>query len=356
METKDINPNQKTKGAERVVAMVEATDLRVITVVIASSVELNILLESALLMVSSATNAMVKTILAEYVILRLGHSHDKNDKHQCRSKGRPKSKNFTKVVQSDSDNEGHYDDYDDTNLQECDNVETLYYFDVVISSSEQAECRIMYNLKMNPGNNFCLNKCKVDTGVGSNLLPIGVYKHLGGNKNKLAKTIDRSLRPVAYNNTEIKQYGTCYITVQFKTKILETKFFVVDQTTTLIGLIDCIRLGLIMGNCFGSLSNLSNSEKSEIENHDSNDYFACKTDVKCQDKLVSDHFKMVILTEYRELFSGIGKLGDEIKITLESNAVSHITPVRRAAHSLQEPLKKRIRQTDTTRSYCSTGY
>ena len=48
--------------------MAKATDLRVVTVVIASSVELNTLLESALLMVSTATNAMVKTILAEFVI------------------------------------------------------------------------------------------------------------------------------------------------------------------------------------------------------------------------------------------------------------------------------------------------
>ena len=87
---------------------------------------------------------------------------------------------------------------------------------------------------MNLGTKSCLNKCKVDTGVDGNLLPIGVYKHIGGNVDKLAKTIDRSVRLV-YNNTEIKYYGTCYITLQFETKRLETKFFVVDQTTTLIG-------------------------------------------------------------------------------------------------------------------------
>ena len=41
--------------------------------VIASSVELHTFLESTLLMVSSATNAMVKSISADYVILRPGH-------------------------------------------------------------------------------------------------------------------------------------------------------------------------------------------------------------------------------------------------------------------------------------------
>ena len=63
--------------------------------------------------------------------------------------------------------------------------------------------------------------CKVDTGVDDNLLPICVYKHLGGNVDKLAKTIDRSVRLVSYNNIEIKQYGTCYITLKFKMKSLE---------------------------------------------------------------------------------------------------------------------------------------
>ena len=92
--------------------------------------------------------------------------------------------------------------------------------------------------------------------------------------------------------------------------------------------------------CFDSLSSVSNNDESEFEDCDNNDYFIGKTDMKCQDKLVSDHFKTVILTEYRELFSGIGKLGGEIKITLMSNAVSFLAHVRRVAHSLQEPLKK----------------
>ena len=73
METKDIDPNPNAMAEERAMTIADATDPRVITVVIASSVELKTLLESPLLMVSSATNAMVKTILARYAILRPGH-------------------------------------------------------------------------------------------------------------------------------------------------------------------------------------------------------------------------------------------------------------------------------------------
>ena len=149
-------------------------------------------------------------------------------------------------------------------LQEYDNVETLYYHDVVIHSSEQAKCRIRCNLKTNFGTKSCLNPCMVDTGVDGNLLPIGVYKCLGGNVHKLAKSIDRYMRCVSYNNTEIKQYGVCHIMVQFQTKQLEAKFLCCGSNPMLTGLSDSIRLGLIMVNCFDSLNSVSNVKMKSI--------------------------------------------------------------------------------------------
>ena len=71
----------------------------------------------------------------------------------------------------------------------------------------------MYDLKMSLGTKSCLNKYKVHTVVDGNHLPIGVYKHLGGNVYKLAKTIDRSIRLVW-----TLKIWSCYITVQFKIK------------------------------------------------------------------------------------------------------------------------------------------
>ena len=40
--------------------------------------------------------------------------------------------------------------------------------------------------------------------MDGNLLPMGVYKCLGGNVDKLTKTIDRFVRLVEYYNTEVK--------------------------------------------------------------------------------------------------------------------------------------------------------
>ena len=72
---------------------------------------------------------------------------------------------------------------------------------------------------------------------------------------ELRETIDKSVRLVAYNVTEIRQYGACHIDLQFKSKWINAKFHVVDQCMTLIGLTDNIRLGLIAVNCFDSVSN-----------------------------------------------------------------------------------------------------
>ena len=100
-----------------------------------------------------------------------------------------------------------------------------------------------------------------------------------------------------------------------------------DQTTTLVGLFDSLIIGLIMVNCFDSLSSVSNNDESEVENYDDNDYFTGKTYMKCQDKLASNHFKTVILNQYKELFSGMGKHDGEIKITLKSNMVPYVAHV-----------------------------
>ena len=62
----------------------------------------------------------------------------------------------------------------------------------------------------------------------------------------------------------------------------------------------------------------------------------------CQDKVSSDHFKTVILNEYKELLSGIGKLDSEINILLKANAVLYVAPVQKVAHSLQELLKNEL--------------
>ena len=120
------------------------------------------------------------------------------------------------------------------------------------------------------------------------------------------ETIDKSMRLVAYNDTEIRQYGMCHIDFQFKSKRINAKFFVVGQCMTLIQLTDSIKCGLITVNHFDSVSNTGDID-TEIESHNSSKYFSDNAETKCQDKVTTDQFKTVILDEYKELFSRIGE-------------------------------------------------
>ena len=114
------------------------------------------------------------------------------------------------MTQDDS-NEGQCNDNYVTKLQDYDSVTTLYYHDVRIHSNGQDKCKTMCNLNMTlNGKESCQNQCKIDTGVEGSLLPVSMFKQLGGNMTELRETIDTSVRLVAYNDTEIRQYGVLY--------------------------------------------------------------------------------------------------------------------------------------------------
>ena len=59
---------------------------------------------------------------------------------------------------------------------------------------------------------------KVDMGADGNLMPITVFMKLYPkiSLETLVKTIDKGITLFVYNNTLIKQYGTCSVKVSFK--------------------------------------------------------------------------------------------------------------------------------------------
>ena len=59
-------------------------------------------------------------------------------------------------------------------------------------------------------------------------------------------------------------------------------------------------------------------------------------------ELVKVNFNMIVREHVKvihELFKGIGLMKGEISIKLKEGAISHIEPVRRVPHAMQEPLK-----------------
>ena len=132
---KGTDPRVKTKAEVEDVAMGVAAH-KVEVVEIAIFVEANTHQESALHMERHVLNAMEKAILQKCANLEAHHRVRIMVKVKDNQGLKAKNKKFNEVVQSDSDDEGQYDDYIDTK-QEHDNVETLYYHNVLIQSSKQ---------------------------------------------------------------------------------------------------------------------------------------------------------------------------------------------------------------------------
>ena len=64
----------------------------------------------------------------------------------------------------------------------------------------------------------------------------------------LNKMINKSVTLFAYNDTEIKQFGTCSIRLSFQGRPQVCRFFVVEHETAIVGITDSEKLGLICVN------------------------------------------------------------------------------------------------------------
>ena len=62
---------------------------------------------------------------------------------------------------------------------------------------------------------FSTVRIKLDTGACGNLLPFNIYRDIDSQVSikDLHKTIDKRVCLGAYNKSEIKQLGTCHLTV-----------------------------------------------------------------------------------------------------------------------------------------------
>ena len=154
------------------------------------------------------------------------------------------------------------------------------------------------------------NTFKIDTGADGNLISISMFTKLFSHVSldTLKRTIDRNVMLYAYNNSQIKQYGTCNVKLRFKGRTTIGNYFVVEHETAIIGIHDAEKLGLIRVNF-----NLVEEEKIKIID-----------EVK-----ESQEFKNQVKEKYPELFKGIGLMKGEINIKLKDGAVPHIEPVRR---------------------------
>ena len=95
-------------------------------------------------------------------------------------------------------------------------------------------------------------RIKLDTGVCGNLLPFNIYKkiHPLVSVKDLCKTIDKRLCLEAYNKSEIKQRGTCHLTIRHGKCAELCHFYIVpDYCRPILGLNDVHSLSLVAIKC-----------------------------------------------------------------------------------------------------------
>ena len=202
----------------------------------------------------------------------------------------------------------------------ADQVQSLFYHDVHFNNINM---RMHTELGCEMSQSRSKQVFKIDMGVDGNWMPITMFMKLYSkiSLETLAKTIDKGIMLYAYNNTPIKQYGTCSVKVSFKEKQKICKFYVVEHATAILGISDSKKLGLVKVNF---------------------DIIQSKTVKMVHNVSLSEVFKCEIETEYPELFKGIGCMDSEISIKLKGDAIPHVEPIRHVPHAMQEPLKMEL--------------
>ena len=147
----------------------------------------------------------------------------------------------------------------------------------------------------------CTVRFKLDSGAGANLLPLNVYKKLFPDR-KLHGTVDKRLQLIAANKTRIKQLGTVRLRVRVRSKEKVCLFYVVpDMCRPIFGLPDLTSMRLLSFDI---------PLESDWEANNS------------VDSVDSNLTKQSLLTNYLDVFSGLGKLKIEpVKINLREDAI-----------------------------------
>ena len=106
---------------------------------------------------------------------------------------------------------------------------------------------------------------KIDSGACGNLMPLSMYKSLY-NCVPSSTTVKNAVRLLDYNRREIKQLGTCVVSVKYRSSEKQVPFYVVsDKLKPILGVGDALALGLTSFHCpiyTDWQSNLTNSVDS----------------------------------------------------------------------------------------------
>ena len=130
----------------------------------------------------------------------------------------------------------------------ADQVQSLVHNDVIFNAIN-TRMHILIPCKT-PDGQSSDQTFKVDTGADGNLIPISMFTKLFPHVSldALSSTTEKGVTLYPYNNTLIKQYGTCHVKLSFKGRSAACKFFMVEHKTAIVGIIDSEKLRLVKVN------------------------------------------------------------------------------------------------------------
>lgn len=206
------------------------------------------------------------------------------------------------------DNDRHSDNEELVcDIQEF-NIDTVSTF----SSTDRALVRLSLGPK------HCPVKFKIDTGSAANIIPCKDFQALG-----LSSPLEPpSERLTSYTGNRIPVLGKIQIHCKYKERSINTWFHVVDTPAVpLLSLKTSVDLGLIQLTC------TIDKHSSEITGTGLN--------------------KQQVLSDYKDIFEGIGVIPGSCKLHLKQNAVPVVNPARRVPEALRNRLQEELNRMES---------
>lgn len=215
------------------------------------------------------------------------------------------------------------DDYETRERREDSDSDsaTQFFIHAVQNTMRKSDNAASWNIKLKT-NNKTIN-CKIDTGAQCNVLPKSVFESLKVN-NKLNKS---KAKLVAYSGHPLKTVGKVTIECEYKNKFYPITFQVVKGASCpIIGAATSENELKIIKRIYSVV------DQDQILDN------ALQVKNEKSMKLTESN----LLSEYKDVFEGLGCMEGEVEIKLKQNAIPVVNPPRNVPVALHDKLKNKL--------------
>ena len=199
--------------------------------------------ESARLTVKNVITATSKDISVSFVIPSNVRNSSHNNRYSCHDVHEIDQSQFDDSIQFEQDS---------ITIQFKTQIRHANVMFDEISSTPPTQ-RVLTDVYVKPiGTNqshWLKHHFKIDSGACGNLMPLSMFKSLY-NCLPSSTTINNAVHLLHYNKQEIKQLGTCHVSVKFRSTVKCVHFYIVpDRLKPILHVGDALALGITSFYC-----------------------------------------------------------------------------------------------------------